>query len=227
MDNLVYLTCTEVAKLTGTDPSHVYRDFSSARKRKYIFCGRECTSYLKEDVEKIYAEKLKRSDRAKKRYSSRPVKMRRQNYDLKNKLPHKEYIKLLNAWYGMMRRCYTNDRPDYHHYREYGITMCHDWLNDFETFAKWSLENGFSLGLSIDRINNNKGYSPDNCRWVNRKIQNNNSSQNKFYEYNGESHTIGEWASKTGINYDALFSRIHYLGWSLEKALSTPVGDGS
>lgn len=223
MDNQVYLTNGEVAKMTGVSPCHIARDFSKARKKTYIFCGRKCQSYLKEDVIKIKEQINARRKTAEQRYASRPKLLTGKTSKYKNILDAKEYIKLRNAWYGMMRRCYTNERPDYHHYREKRISMCEEWLKDFDLFVSWSLSNGFNLELSIDRIDNNSGYSPENCRWADKRTQNNNSSQNKYYEYNGVKRTIGEWAFELNINYDTLFNRIHYLGWSIDKALSTPV----
>jgi hypothetical protein len=82
--------------------------------------------------------------------------------------------RLHRIYVGMKQRCYNQK---YHHYKDYGgrgITICAEWLDDFRVFYEWSMENGYSDELSIDRIDNSKGYSPDNCRWVTMKVQANN-----------------------------------------------------
>lgn len=85
---------------------------------------------------------------------------------------------------------------------------------------KWALENGYNENLSIDRINVNGNYEPDNCRWVNAEIQANNKRNNHVLELNGEKHTVSEWSKITGIKAGTIEARIRVLGWSAEKALA-------
>ena len=80
--------------------------------------------------------------------------------------------------------------------------------------------NGYDDTLTIDRIDVNGDYCPENCRWVNYTLQANNRRSNRKITYNGETHTIAEWASKTGINEKKIANRISKLGWSAEKALT-------
>ena len=101
-----------------------------------------------------------------------------------------------------------------------GISVCDEWRDNFDSFYEWSIANGYSQILSLDRIDNNKGYSPDNCRWATPKQQTNNTSKNVIMTMNGVSHTLAEWSEITGINQFTLYGRKR-AGWSDEKALKT------
>jgi hypothetical protein len=84
----------------------------------------------------------------------------------------------------MKNRCYNKNSPDYKNYGGRGIKICDEWLNDFTAFNKWAFENGYDenapkLACTIDRINNDLGYSPENCRWVDIATQNRNKRQRK------------------------------------------------
>lgn len=77
--------------------------------------------------------------------------------------------RLYHIYYGMKQRCYNPNNPKYHLYGGKGITICKEWNEDYEKFKKWSLENGFDetkFGISIDRIDSTKEYSPENCQWI-------------------------------------------------------------
>ena len=82
--------------------------------------------------------------------------------------------RLYNIWSGMKERCYNHSAINYKNYGGRGITICTEWLHDFKAFRDWALSHGYQEGLSIDRIDNDKGYSPDNCRWATAKEQRHN-----------------------------------------------------
>lgn len=102
-----------------------------------------------------------------------------------------------------------------------GITMCEEWVNDFHAFEKWAIENGYKEGLTIDRIDNSKGYSPDNCRWATPKQQANNRRSNTTVEYDGNVYTLSQFADYIGLSRTTVTQR-HRLGWSAEDIAKTP-----
>jgi hypothetical protein len=123
----------------------------------------------------------------------------------------------------MIQRCNCPTHTAYHNYGGRGITVCDEWQHNPTAFIKWARVNGYQHGLSLDRIDNNKGYSPDNCRWATVKVQNNNRRDNCLITANGECHTMSEWANLLGTSRNVIWNRIHKLGWSEEKAVSTPL----
>jgi len=131
--------------------------------------------------------------------------------------------KLYRVWQSMRSRCKTQSNTAYKWYGGKGVKVCAEWDNDFESFLEWSYKNGYKPGLSIDRIRCDGDYCPDNCRWVGRAIQDNNRTDNHYIEYNGETHTMTEWARITGINVNTLSGRINRYGWPIKDALTIEV----
>ena len=119
----------------------------------------------------------------------------------------------------MKQRCNDKNCKAYKNYGGRGIKICEFWENDFMSFYNWSINNGYDDSLTLDRIDNNKGYSPENCRWVDRYIQSNNRRNNTLITYKGETKTIPEFAREYGLEISTLRFRI-YRGWSIERALT-------
>lgn len=101
-----------------------------------------------------------------------------------------------------------------------GIRVCNEWLKSYRPFFDWAMANGYRDDLTIDRIDNNKGYSPENCRWATAKQQARNTSRNRLITYNGQTKTMIEWAEESGIDYSRLRSRLD-LGHSPEESMNT------
>lgn len=124
------------------------------------------------------------------------------------------------AWKNMIARCEKKEHTGYAGYGGRGINVCNEW-HQFLPFYHWSLDNGYNDSLTIDRIDNDKGYSPENCRWVSPKANSRNRRNNHVIVFNGESLCIAEWAERLGISFQALDDRLHSDGWTLEQALTT------
>lgn len=116
--------------------------------------------------------------------------------------------RLYKIWAAMLNRCFNKNNRAYSRYGGRGISVCEEWRNNYSSFRKWALENGYSDDLTIDRIDNDKGYSPDNCRWADRIVQQNNRSFNHIVTYRGESHTFAEWERITGIQQEKIRHRL-------------------
>lgn len=97
-------------------------------------------------------------------------------YDIKH---GKTDTRLYSIWNGMKSRCYNKNNKSYKHYGTRGITICDEWLYDFQTFYDWAMSHNYSDDLTIDRIDNDGNYEPSNCRWADWITQNNNRSNNK------------------------------------------------
>ena len=130
----------------------------------------------------------------------------------------KRNTRLYSIWHSMKARCYNPKHKFYKIYGERGIIVCREWLNDFQAFYDWAMSHGYSDGLTIDRIDNNKGYAPENCRWATQKEQCNNLRTNRHYVVNGETRTLPEWCELFNIDYGKAKNRLRN-GWSIEEAL--------
>ena len=130
--------------------------------------------------------------------------------------------KLEKAYCHMIERCYKPNCSMYPTYGGRGITVCDEWRNDNKKFFEWSLANGYEEGLTIDRIDSNGNYCPENCRWVTMKVQQNNRRDNVRVVIDGVSKTVAEWSDIYGINRYCVYSRINRYGWDKVKAITTP-----
>jgi len=136
-------------------------------------------------------------------------------------------LPMYQTYSGMMDRCYNQKCESYPHYGARGITVCDEWKNSALAFCEWSFANGYkeNSGLSIDRIDVNGNYCPENCRWTDIKTQNNNKTDTHHVTYNGETHTYSEWADilNLGLTRGVIYNRI-FNGWDDVAAITTPPG---
>ena len=119
----------------------------------------------------------------------------------------------------MKNRCYNISNKEYKNYGERGIKVCDEWKDDFMAFYNWSMANGYNDTLTIDRIDNNGNYEPNNCRFINYKQQQRNTTRTKHITINGEKHCLKDWCIILGLNYSTITARINKLNWTIERAL--------
>lgn len=123
-----------------------------------------------------------------------------------------------------MKGCTTSpSHQDFQYYGARGISIHSEWEHSFETFYSWAMENGWKEGLEIDRIDSNGNYCPENCWFTDRSHQMRNTSRTHRLTYNGKTQSLIEWAIEMGIPVNTLYARINQYGWSVEKALNTPI----
>lgn len=140
----------------------------------------------------------------------------------KNKKQRK-YIKnkrLHNIWYNMKKRCEDPNNHAFKYYGARGITVCNEWEgeNGYTNFEKWATDNGYASDLTIDRINPNSEYSPNNCRWADSKTQMRNRTNNVHVEFKGRMEVLSEIAEEVGVKYGQLYSRLK-KGMSVDDAI--------
>lgn len=136
--------------------------------------------------------------------------------------PSMQHERLYGIWKCIISRCTNKNDVGWHNYGGRGICVCDKWRNDFSAFRDWAFENGYGEHLSIDRIDVNGNYCPENCRWATAKEQGNNTRFNHRLTLNGVSRTIAEWSEETGISVELIHWRIR-SGMTVEEALTRPV----
>lgn len=125
---------------------------------------------------------------------------------------------MYRSWAHMIGRCNNPNRKDYHYYGGRGIRVCDRWRNSFKNFLV-DMGHPPTDKHTLDRINNNKGYCTENCRWATMKEQCRNRRNNRLVTYQGKTQTLTDWAEETKIAYDTLRARLN-RGWSTERTLS-------
>lgn len=111
-------------------------------------------------------------------------------------------------YYNIKTRCYNPKHERYHRYGGRGIKMCQEWLNDKQTFFNWAYEAGYMDNLSIDRIDNNGDYCPENCRWIDVKTQASNRETTKFITFNGKTLCLKDWAKEINMPYSTFLFKL-------------------
>lgn len=133
------------------------------------------------------------------------------------------FSRLYFVWIDVRNRCNNPKDVGYKNYGARGIKVCDEWQNDYVAFKKWAMENGYNPNAkrgecTLDRIDNSKGYSPDNCRWANMTTQSNNRRNTVRLTFEGENHSLAEWSRITGITLQCLQGRVK-ANWPIEDIL--------
>ena len=132
---------------------------------------------------------------------------------------NQSHTRLYRTYQSMIDRCTNESCKSYKDYGGRGIKVCDEWLNDINKFFDWSKHNNYNDNLFLDRIDNDKDYTPDNCRFVDSYTQNNNRRNNIKIEYNNEIKTVSQWSKYFNINYNFFYNRIK-KGYNIDKILN-------
>ena len=144
--------------------------------------------------------------------------------------------RLNHIYNDMKKRCYKPYCKAYKWYGARGITICDEWLDPkrvvvsyrnnctkgYLAFKNWALENGYADNLTLDRIDNNKGYFPENCRWVSMKVQTNNNRHNHLVTYKNKTQSIALWCDELGLYYPTVKRKFAEGCWSVEDIFENP-----
>lgn len=130
----------------------------------------------------------------------------------------KNQPRLYRIYHNMRNRCHYKKHDRYKNYGGRGIKVCDEWLNSYKSFENWALTHGYNDNLTIDRIDANGNYEPNNCKWSTKKQQSRNTTKNVYLTYNNETMIIKDWATKLNTNYATILSRYH-RGWAVKECL--------
>jgi hypothetical protein len=133
--------------------------------------------------------------------------------------------RIYGIWKQMKVRCKDMSGDNFRYYGSRGISVCLEWQNSFQSFYNWSIANGYNDNLTLDRVENDKGYCPGNCRWTTMLVQSNNTRSNVLFEYKGVSKTLTEWARLFDFNRHTIYKRVVRMGWSISDALTVPLSE--
>jgi hypothetical protein len=132
------------------------------------------------------------------------------------------HTRIDHIYKSMIDRCENPKNYGYHKYGGRGIRVCEEWKRNKIAFFEWAFANGYAENLTIDRKDNSKGYSPENCRWITYQEQNNNRRSNHYETIDGVTHTVAEWSRISGIKAGTIQQRL-YKGWSPKDAVFKPL----
>lgn len=138
--------------------------------------------------------------------------------NIKNAKYIKSSKRTLSTWKSMTSRCLNEKDKDYKNYGGRGIKVCKRWSSFFNFLDDMGER---PKGMTIDRIDTNGDYKPENCRWATPLVQANNRRDNQYVEYNGEVKTVRQWAESSSVEYKTLLYRVK-AGWNFHEAITTP-----
>jgi hypothetical protein len=195
----------------------ILEDLGVEKERRKILVQCDCE---RKTVKTIYFSSLFKNPPTK---SCGCVKMRNV---INSGLTHgMSYTREHKCWAKMKSRCYDKNNNRYDRYGGRGIIVCDSWKNSFEKFIE-DMGASPSPKHTIDRVNTDGNYEPANCRWATPKEQANNASYNRIIKFGGRAQTLTQWAEELCIGRTTIAARIDQYGWSVERALTTPVVKG-
>ena len=183
--------------------------FAGCDKRAVWFAQCECGQYIKVDGANLSNHHTQSCGC----YKRDRISQTKQTHNLTQ-------TPIYRVWSGLRNRCYNPNNRAYVHYGKRGIKVCEQWAS-FENF--YADMGDIPEGMSLDRIDNNGDYSPENCRWATRKEQANNRRSSIHFTFKNETKTLSEWSDQYNLPFNLVNTRLRAYHWSLEKALTTPV----
>lgn len=174
--------------------------YEDSKKRKKAICCCDCGNLTTAELYKITHNLVKSCGCLAKEAGLKQ--------GFKNRKYNKKDKDIYDRWRIIKQRC-SPLSPKHTYYFDKGITLCDEWKNNFNAFAEWAYKNGWDKKLTIDRIDNNKGYYPENCRWVDKKTQARNRSTNHLVNYNNKKITIAELADILDISPKTIYTRLY------------------
>lgn len=127
--------------------------------------------------------------------------------------------RLYSIWSNMRQRCANPRGKSWENYGGRGITVCSEW-DDFVVFRAWAVANGYAVGLTLDRRDNDGDYTPANCQWSTWAEQSRNRRSNLLFTRGGETKTLKEWTALGPVPYSTVYARVVKSGWDIERALT-------
>jgi hypothetical protein len=195
----------------------VLKEIKQKNKSRYFLCKCDCGKTTERCIKALIKNSISSCGCYQNEFNIKPrYKQRSDNYP---------YLKsrLYSIWTDIKKRCNNTNTRAYKWYGAKGVKVCETWENDFINFMNWSIKNNYSDELTIDRINSNGNYSPDNCRWVSMLVQNNNKSSNRLIEFENQQYTMSQLSRLLGVKYTTLVSKLNkgltvkeIIRWNLE-----------
>lgn len=180
-------------------------DDERSSRRTYFWCKCDCGNIKSVRSDSLLSGKIR---------SCGCLKKEQDRINLEANHSHKmSGTRIYYIWQGMKKRCYNPHDARYDRYGGRGITVCDEWKTDFSAFYNWAMKNGYSEELTIDRIDNDKGYIPENCRWATEKEQDNNRSTNIKIKIGNSERTLMEWCEIFKLDYRKINARYKRNGF--------------
>lgn len=130
--------------------------------------------------------------------------------------------RVYRVWQSMKSRCNYKSVNGYKNYGGRGITVCDEWKNDFMNFYNWAMANGYKEGLSIDRIDVNGNYCPENCRWITMQEQYYNKRNTVYLTYKNKTQSLLDWCIELNLDYALIKRRLRNKNWTIERIFTEP-----
>ena len=180
-------------------------DDSKDTRKTFWICECECGNIISTRSDRLTRDGVKSCGCYKREQSTINVS--------KNHTHKQSGKRLYHIWQGIKARCYNSHNSRYDRYGGRVIVVCDEWKNDFAKFFEWAMSNGYSENLTIDRIDNDKNYEPDNCRWADTETQCNNRGTNINITIGNATKTLTQWCEIFELKYTTVIARYHANGF--------------